>query len=902
MRLWRRSARHARRTFSGRPWWRWPTGVLKFLRVFKWWQLYLALLILSFVWQLFMPRPPWADPPRIDGKVAVPELTDAGPTDEQTVQIGYRTYGENDGRPVILALHGSPAGFQTFGTIGPMLGEHFYVIAPDFPGYGRSSKWVDDYGCRAYARYALAMMDELGIESAHLFGYSLGGGVAYNIYDLAPQRVASITSYAGIGIQAVEGSGDFGFEHFKYTVGYIVYAIGGDLVPHFSLLGARSYRHAFMRNYMDTDQRPVRGIMRRMNEAEGGPPLLLLHGKSDPLVPVRAARVHHQLVERSQLVVFDANHFMLFGERGARQLADEIVPFVQAAESSTAALSRRTEDPFIDEAPEPLNGDNALGIRQTMGPWVQVLVIMIGTFVSEDLTCITVGMLANRQQIDLFLGVMACFLGIFLGDIALWLVGHIGGRTVLRWRPVAKWVPTRQLDGLAEWFDRYGFVAVFASRFMPGTRLPLYTAAGVVGGKAHKFIVWALISDLIYTPIIVIVVAIFGRVLAEPLERWFENTWLAAVIGGIVIFIALRLFFMSLSWIGRRRLWAMLSRVRRWEFWPMWLFYIPLGPWLAWLSIRYRGATAFTAANPGLPHSGLVGESKWDILAQIPQKYVVPSAMIAPGKPASRMALAEQTIDGNRWSYPLIVKPDVGQRGAGVKRVRTPAEIEQYLSDWRDPVLLQTYHPGPHEAGIFYVRCPGESQGRIFSITDKTFPEVVGDGEKTLEELIWDHPRYRMQARVFLHRHGDRIKQVPAEGERVSLAISGNHCQGTMFTDGAALITPELEAVIDEISQHVDGFYYGRFDLRYTDPEELKAGRGFRIVELNGVTSESTNLWDPDKTLLRAYAILFEQWRLAYAVGDACRRNGEAQPTGIRGLVRILWQYYRHRSIDPVGD
>jgi hypothetical protein len=368
-----------------------------------------------------------------------------------------------------------------------------------------------------------------------------------------------------------------------------------------------------------------------------------------------------------------------------------------------------------------------------------------------------------------------------------------------------------------------------------------------------------------------------------------------------VIFIGLRVLFMAASRLGRRRLQAMLARTYRWEFWPMWLFYAPLVPWLVWLGVRYRGAATFTAANPGLPHGGLVGESKWQILAQLPQRSIIPSALIPEGSTRQRMAAAEQTIHANQWHYPLIVKPDVGQRGAGVKRVRTPADLEQYLADWREPVLLQTYHPGPYEAGVFYVRFPDEPAGRIFSITDKRFPEVVGDGERTLEELIWDHPRCRMQARTFLHRHGDHLKDVPPEHQSVPLAISGNHCQGTMFTDGAHLITPDLEAATDEIARHVRGFFFGRFDVRYTDPEEMKAGRGFRIVELNGVTSESTNLWDPSWSLPRAYRTLFEQWRLAYAIGDANRKRG-VKPTGLTGLIRVLWQYYRHRSIDPVGD
>src|SRR5262249_13176445 len=150
-------------------------------------------------------------------------------------------------------------------------------------------------------------------------------------------------------------------------------------------------------------------------------------------------------------------------------------------------------------------------------------------------------------------------------------------------------------------------------------------------------------------------------------------------------------------------------------------------------------------------------------------------------------------------------------------------------------VIVQTYHPGPFEAGIFYYRLSGEETGHIFSITDKVFPVLAGDGRSTLEELIWRHPRYRMQARTFLARHEAERGRVLAAGERFVLALAGNHCQGTTFRDGTHLMTPELERTVDAIARHFPGFYIGRFDVRYSDPAAFKAGRDLAIVELNGV-------------------------------------------------------------------
>jgi hypothetical protein len=216
-------------------------------------------------------------------------------------------------------------------------------------------------------------------------------------------------------------------------------------------------------------------------------------------------------------------------------------------------------------------------------------------------------------------------------------------------------------------------------------------------------------------------------------------------------------------------------------------------------------------------------------------------------------------------------------------------------------VLAQTYHAGPFEAGIFYYRIPGEARGRIFSITTKGFPEVVGEGRATLERLILRHPRLRMQWKVFTRRFAGRLDEVPAAGERVRLAVAGNHCQGTMFLDGGHLITPALEAAVDSIARDYEGFYFGRFDVRYESAEALACGRGFRIIELNGVTSESTNVYDPSWSLPAAYRTLAAQWSLAFRIGDANRKGGH--PTSsLFGLWRAARAHYAHRTAEAVAD
>lgn len=331
------------------------------------------------------------------------------------------------------------------------------------------------------------------------------------------------------------------------------------------------------------------------------------------------------------------------------------------------------------------------------------------------------------------------------------------------------------------------------------------------------------------------------------------------------------------------------GRLRHWEFWPSWAVYLPMVPYLAWLSLRH-GATTPALSNPGIPLGGLIGESKWDTLRALPQEWIAPSELIAPGEPVARRRQLDDILARRGWTYPIVLKPDQGFRGTGVKVVASEEQAAAYLAGCPRHVIAQAFHPGPHEVGVFYARFPDEPAGRIFSITAKRFPSVVGDGRSSLAELVWRHPRFRIQAAAHLERLGELAQQIPPAGETVSLKAIGNHCRGTMFLDGAELITPELSAAIDLISRATPGFFFGRYDIRYTHEDELRAGRGFKIVELNGVSSESTNIYDPSTSFWQAQRVLRAQWRLAYQIGAANRRRGHVVP-GILDVLRAWWTY-----------
>jgi membrane protein DedA with SNARE-associated domain len=517
--------------------------------------------------------------------------------------------------------------------------------------------------------------------------------------------------------------------------------------------------------------------------------------------------------------------------------------------------------------------------------------IAVSTLVSEDAAVVGAGVAVGDGALDLVPAVAACAVGIYLGDLGLWAAGRVAGRRALAWRRVAacRAVASRA----AGWVDSHPAVSLIASRFVPGTRLPLYVAAGAEGTRPFAFAFWSLVAVAIWTPLVVTMAAAVGT-----------GVGVAPALLAAVAFLAFRSFASrdTDNPAARFDSWnRALNRWRRWEFWPAWLFNIPVALWVLGLAIRHRSLTLFTLANPGIPDGGFVGESKSAILARLPGEWVMPWSVVAPGAAEARLTSLRQVMAARGWAFPLVFKPDVGQRGAGVRWVNDEAAAGAYLEKVEGAVVVQLPHDGPFEAGVFYVRLPSEDQGHVVSITDKRFPVVTGDGRSTLAGLVESHERYRLQARVFRARLLDRWHDIPAAGECVVLGRAGNHCQGTEFLDGRWLGTPALERRVDSIAKGFPGFFFGRFDVRYRSRDAFMAGHEFAIVELNGVTSEATHIYDPSRSIWGAWRTAMRQWSTAFAIGAENRARG-LRPTPFRRLAGAARTFLLDRSVPELSD
>lgn len=345
----------------------------------------------------------------------------------------------------------------------------------------------------------------------------------------------------------------------------------------------------------------------------------------------------------------------------------------------------------------------------------------------------------------------------------------------------------------------------------------------------------------------------------------------------------------SLPYLRERLRHSARQRKHRWEFWPAWRLYWPIVLQILRLAIRHRSPTLFTCVNPGMPAGGLIGDSKAAILEQLDdgtgavgQFRLIPPVV----HPAERLQALHAFLAETGLNYPVVLKPDAGQRGLGVRIIRDPDSASQYLAETPVPVLAQEYLHGD-EFGIFHARFPDEQRGQIISVTRKRMTAVTGDGKRSLARLILDDDRAVCLAPRFLHSHRARLREVPAPGRIVPLVEIGTHSRGSLFLDGADLITPRLTNAIDRIARPFEGFHFGRFDIRAPDEESVRNGRGLRVIELNGITSECTHMYDPRFSLAEGRRILADQWRLAFEIAAANRRNG-ARPDSLRAIWRHL--------------
>ncbi|MCC6724188.1 MAG: hypothetical protein IT258_06720 [Saprospiraceae bacterium] len=333
-----------------------------------------------------------------------------------------------------------------------------------------------------------------------------------------------------------------------------------------------------------------------------------------------------------------------------------------------------------------------------------------------------------------------------------------------------------------------------------------------------------------------------------------------------------------------------------WEYWPLWAANFPVVLIVAYFALRARRPFFFSAVNPAIETGGMWGESKFNILKRIPNSHIPPTIFVKQG--TDFQLLIERMNDVGLTQWPVIAKPDVGERGLLVSKIKDEAQLREYLSTNPIDFLIQGFVDHPLELAVLCHRLPGSHQTAVTSICVKETLKVTGDGQSTIRQLMELSDRASLQIERFETEQPELMRRVLPEGKTMELEPIGNHCRGTMFLNGNRHIDPQLTQAFDSVLSQMDGIYYGRFDLKCRSIEDLRSTGEFKAVEFNGIGAEPAHIYDPAYPVWKKYRDIYRHWRRIYQIYKVQAAN-QVEPMSLKeGIERLKTYSSYKKSLD----
>lgn len=533
-------------------------------------------------------------------------------------------------------------------------------------------------------------------------------------------------------------------------------------------------------------------------------------------------------------------------------------------------------------------------------PVRQAMVAAFCTLFFEDPTVITCGLLIADGRMHFWAAVIGLAIGIHVGDLWLYFLGRMLGPRILEWN----WISKERYDQWSRFLNKNLVAAVIMSRFLPGTRIPAFAGAGILGAPFHRFLLIGITASFLWTMFLLTVTIKIGERILPLLG---DHKW-------TVFLVLLGLFLVVPRLIRAVRRQSpdaapdtgttMDPAVRSLGFWHGVLIYLPAVLYYLWLAIRFRSLTL-----PGLSH--LVGHPGVGA-RHVPPAGAEPVLMMrlaeaAPGVVprhlvytsrgegrAAEFARVIRELSAADIGFPLVARPMAGFLRDRTVWVMGPAALRRLvgLVPAGESLLLQAPSHYPLAAEVVYYRLPTEESGRILSITFKTFPSIVGDGVSTIGQLIDANPEARLVREDLRRRHRRRLGRVLRRGVEFPLTGGITAEDGILFRDGTAMGTPALTERLGALCELLPGVYFARFELRYQSLERLLEGHDFHVVALGGPSAGDGRLRDSRTTLAECYKILFELFEILFLIGEQNRQRGY-RTTGPKELLTRWITHWR---------
>ena len=710
----------------------------------------------------------------------------------------------------------------------------------------------------------------------HLIGEGMGGAVALSLAHRHPQRVASLTFLSAPGAQEYTLLGNAVANKFVYFFHHLPFVLFDVATPHFGLADRLPFNRGYSGVFFDSDLSDAKMMLRAWNG-----PAFIVHGKSDWIAPVDAARYSVKLMPQARLLELEGGH----GEEIVGYAATPLMRFIAEVEAGQA-VRRAAPVPAAEPYPELVVSDGARF-------WILIIIIILCTFVAEDPTCLAAGLLAAEGIIGFWWAALACTVGIFIGDMVLYSLGRWLGRGALRRAPLKWIVKEHEIDRMAGWFGSpRGMLVIVSSRFIPASRVPTFVTAGILRLGLPRLSLLLFTAALVWTPVLMLLGSTLGPPFMEQFPRYKQ--YAAWIVLGLFAFIWFFTHWVvpSMTWRGRREIVMKVRGLMQPSLWPGWLLYLPVRLGIVLLSLRHRRLTAFASANPALGRiGGFIGDSKSLLLRPFQRDSRCCPTLALSLEDGQEERIKEAAAFAACHGFPVVFKPEVAEDGAGLRFVHTQEQLERLVRGAQEDFLLQKFIQG-FEFEVVWRRNPGKDDGRIMALVHKHDVAVRGDGEQTLEELIWLDEVAVSRANLFLRCHARDLNRVIPAGQKVTLNLTGSYGHGARCRHRADLTTVELDAAVTQFAKRFPGLHFARFDLRAPSMEDLKAGR-FIVTEVGGCCHVSSLLRDESLRFSRSYAAVWGQLKACLEAG-AYNLRQKVRPVPVEELM-ARWSQARGR-------
>ena len=509
--------------------------------------IYLLLLVLSTIVQIVFPEGETRNIYQQESAVYV-----------NGAEIPLQIYklSNSDSEDVVILLPDQLSGSRYLLPLAERLQYSRNVVILTFPSYDSNGVRIS-HSIRTRAEIVSEYISELPYSQVHLAAHGYGGLVA--VQSLSKQElnssVRSLSLLSSYGPVEFHLLGNETINRYMYNLLYPVSFLLKYATPHFGWFDHAILKNDNIRTFAEMEQADFRD-----NAAHVDLPVHIIHPLNDNYVSYQTSVELHRIIPQSTFAVAEVYLEKMYDS--PEFWVDQLEWFWRAVNEGLAVDKNSADPERIENSEKPFDADTV----ESHSGWpllLFIVVIIILSFVNEDLTCISTGLLVAGGILDLHFAITACFIGIFFTDAFAYFLGSRVGRPIFQKIPFKWIIDENDVDQVENLLRMHGMKVIFVTRFIPGTRLPTYITAGMLKTDFKKFLVYFILAIMVWAPLIVILSAFLGRPMLGYIETYQEYAFLIILIIVLIIYSLLKFILPLATVTGRRRFIVKTERLKK---------------------------------------------------------------------------------------------------------------------------------------------------------------------------------------------------------------------------------------------------------------------------------------------------------------------------------------------------